>query len=395
MMRIRQRGNPTVYGEVSYSNVGGVCFVAKGTDVLSVPATWSCIADRKNAKDKDGNYPVSPTCHYDRVCKPDSSCFNDTGVNTKRWGATFFKAANYVYLNGSQNTLFSNPGQASAKPPNWDDEFALRAVQSITPSIRPAVQAPVEILELVTGWRGLLKPDFLADLVKGDLVRMASKGNLWYQFGIAPLVGAVKDVRSRLKTFEKDLNSFISHQGKPQKGFYREKISNTDPVQEIGAYHGSRMTVTSHKCTHTAVAIYRYTIPGIKQMSRDLRRLLALADMAGLGAWRGMLWELTPYSFVVDWFYKVGDWLSQFDKPFLDVDCVIEKFTVSSSQERRAKILWLSKLGAICATVGEVTEKLYWRVPWIPSTEWFGVREAGPLSVRKLLLGASLIGVRL
>lgn len=392
MMRIRQEGDPLTSGAtMGYSPPKGVCFTGTTLEV-SAPDNWKVISDKKNLK-KDDRYPSSPVLHYSRECKPDDKCFHDGGLNVKRWGRTFFKAINFVWIRNKDHALVQGP--IGAVPPNWDADFPLKAIKSITPRIRPAIQAPVEILELVTGWRSLLKPDLLSDFVKGDIVKGTSKGNLWYQFGVAPLIGSIKDTKARLKTFDKDLRAFVSHQGKPQKGFYREKFTITSTEEEVGVYDGSRMTPVSHKGTHTAVAIYRYTIPGIKNLSKDVRRLLALADMFDLGSPVGWAWELTPYSFVVDWFLSVGDWLSQFDKPFLDVDIVFDDFCVSSSQQREATISWLSKAGTWCADVGKLHEELYWRSPWVPSTEWFGIEAQGPLSVRKMLLGASLVGVRL
>jgi hypothetical protein len=111
-----------------------------------------------------------------------------------------------------------------------------------------------------------------------------------------------------------------------------------------------------------------------------------------------IVWNAIPFSFVIDWVLKVGDWLSQFDEGAFPVRltildaCVSRKFTLSCKflHKYTPSTAWTSSGGDF--TFGEVTQKIYERSVILPSDVMSSnaLPQWDNLSLRELALATSL-----
>lgn len=273
-----------------------------------------------------------------------------------------------------------------------DDAFNARAFQAMKPQIAPVVQAPVELREFITGWKALLKP-FRSG---SNIASKVGSTNLWWQFGVAPTIGAVQDVIKGLEDFEQRLRDFLEHQGKPLTTHYREvEVVPAETLIRINS------TVLPHRwsvvekheeyeVTRVATMSYSYTIVGIDDLSKEQVWLRAMGDLLGASRSLAMLWESTPWSFIVDWFFTVGDFLEQFDKPFLDTAVVVKDYCISAKATLNGSH-WMSRdfSGLVCGGTWCITT--YQRTRCLPNYSNFGIRESGNFGIRQFFLGLSLL----
>lgn len=125
------------------------------------------------------------------------------------------------------------------------------------------------------------------------VTKFAANNFLQWKYGWAPLMGDIHDGVEALKT-QLDLGMYISAR--------KTKVSNPRWDFEVGSQFGSPYTKVTGSGTHrTTVALWCSFKPDY---------WLAAAHKYGLDNPLGILWEVTPWSFVVDWLIPVGDLLT-------------------------------------------------------------------------------------
>jgi hypothetical protein len=135
---------------------------------------------------------------------------------------------------------------------------------------------------------------------------------------------------------------------------------------------------------------YTYTVPAAQRYKKDVIKLMAQADLFGLSSPIAMVWEMIPFSFVIDWFINVGDFLGQFDKPYLDTVVVVLDYCISIKATRELSVdqwrglsEWVQGYNVIINT--------YNRTRCIPDHSAFGIRQADHFGTKQFLLGLSLL----
>jgi hypothetical protein len=132
-------------------------------------------------------------------------------------------------------------------------------------------------------------------LSRGPLNIRSSAPSVWLelQYGWLPLVG---DVYTGLTQFYSRVESgyAIRARGRSTQNF-SEKIKFGN---DVGIVTFDDRTAAQARCLY----IIEYEVDNTQ---------LANLDDWGITNPALLAWELVPYSFVVDWFYPVGDWLSQ------------------------------------------------------------------------------------
>lgn len=124
---------------------------------------------------------------------------------------------------------------------------------------------------------------------------------LEYQYGWSPLMSDIKGSIDSLQKSDKSRDWVITVKGsklEKSSGFWDshpEKPSNTDALDYF----------TGTKSTRVGVFVRFDVIPD--------NTFLATVTSLGLTNPALLAWELVPYSFVVDWFLPIGDWLSAMD----------------------------------------------------------------------------------
>lgn len=273
-----------------------------------------------------------------------------------------------------------------------DTSFNARAFLGMKPGIAPAVQAPLELKEFVLGWRALLAPS----LKKPSIFSKAGNVNLWWQFGVAPTIGAIQDSIEGLKAFDRRLSDFLRLQGKPLVSHFCEVEEISDQSDITDEYTDAEF---SHKCwsesdkfkvTRVATMKYKYTIIDVEKYKKETIRLLALGDLFGVSRISAMAWEATPWSFVVDWFFTVGEFLEQFDKPFLDTSVEVLDYCISTKFRYNGRVYFSRGLQPR-QLVGTYSKKYYHRSRCLPDYQKFGIRESGNFGPRQFFLGLSLL----
>lgn len=332
-----------------------------------VPGTYKVIADEKPGFTRYGN------CYHRKVNVRDSSKL----VKGDQWSST----ANYALATADYLV-----------DPEPDSGFNSRAFTAMKPRIEPVIQAPVELREFVTGWKELLKPFGR----QRSLASKAGSANLWWQFGVAPTIGAVQDVINGLEGFERRLRDFLRHQGKELTTHYVE-------VDEVNAYTNTTGERTNpsegywkltqrfkeHKFVYTATMKYKYLILGLDGMSDTEIWLRAIGDLLGVSRILAMTWESTPWSFVVDWFFTVGDFLEQFDKPFLDTAVEVLDYCISTKVTQSSEVFFDRSEGPVLG--GTIYVSFYHRIRCLPDYSSFGIRTSDRFGPKQLLLSLSLL----
>lgn len=286
---------------------------------------------------------------------------------------------------------------------NWGN-FAQRAIEKMTPTLESGFSLGnflfelKEIKSLVKWWNsGRSYMDNLAN------------NTLNYSFGLRPFLMDLRNLAKGLYKFREKLAELKAGAGKLQVRHYSEETSylDGDTFLASGAmeYRGNWFVP---KCKWTATMVYTYQFPEIDKGLNDLYRLyvnentsteefLALLDSIGANLNPQIIWDAIPYSFVVDWFFNVGDWLRQWRRKWIEVALTIKDFGVSVkfpyhgyTEFRLAGFrpsAWLPR--------HEFFGSYYHRFPLKIDDRSFTVSQTGELTFRKFILGSLLIRQRL
>jgi len=194
--------------------------------------------------------------------------------------------------------------------------------------------------------------------------------HLAYSFGVKPLVDDIVALFKSLSGLQAKLAWFRKNQGKPVKVRFSKDLSKSNAPSGGVTYDGSferDETVIRHwSCWYRAHALIVYDTQKLSDLELALR---VLCRQVGLDSPLGMAWETTPYSFLVDWVFKVGDWLDQVDShitlpyTFLDVG-----WSVKVEEDRCVTYYWKFPKGSSMMTSHGVRRSRYYREPGIPAS---------------------------
>lgn len=156
---------------------------------------------------------------------------------------------------------------------------------------------------------------------------------LAYSFGIAPLIRDMKTVHNALRTLRRDMRAALKSSGKEVSihrsdfGSIRFELGGVDKgskVQVDNILWTLQASKVLRTCTVRGVRENRYNLKAFAEMDYLISRFVATGP-ASLG------WELTPFSFVVDWFVDLRNITDRLDnlltgryKKIRDV-CISEK----------------------------------------------------------------------
>lgn len=184
---------------------------------------------------------------------------------------------------------------------------------------RPGVQLGQDILEL-----GEIPKTILDLKSKVKSLRDLAHKHLAWEFGAAPLISDLRYIYHLQKNLQKRLEQLARDNGRPVRrrglittkstvGASTSSIPGVSLIPGIGWYdnrQGSILRVVSSdsglqtKAEYTFAARFRYWIPDIGE-DRWTRK--AEAALLGLNPSLSLLYQVTPWSWLVDWFSNVGD----------------------------------------------------------------------------------------
>lgn len=174
--------------------------------------------------------------------------------------------------------------------------------------------------------------DFLA---KGSFrkLRQYADAHLAWEFGIKPYLSDLEKLHGFLFSIKDRLAWLRKNQGKPVKVSFSKDVSSNFVRGKQGHATSSESewwTTPTIKVQYRAYALITYDLEALSDLELEARML---ARALGFDNPLGVVWEAIPYSFVIDWFLKVGDFLDNFVKKitlpykFLDVG-----YTVKASE---------------------------------------------------------------
>lgn len=222
-----------------------------------------------------------------------SSWFNDWVVDNVRGWDPAFTQDNPV------------PGQPT------NGEAATKAVKATNPS-RPVVDIPISIAEIVE-IPHLIKA--AGDKVKRELTysQKYARGNVYYHFAISPLISDL------LKSFE--FQRHFANRAMELKRLSKGGRGKTASVFSGSASNRWNATFQSSQSFLLREPVERVTqvrkwvfvpwIPGrlAPETDMDIRKA-AIKAVLGLDADFATMWELIPWSWLIDWFSNVGDYFA-------------------------------------------------------------------------------------
>jgi hypothetical protein len=196
-------------------------------------------------------------------------------------------------------------------PPGQDIsnvQYATAAAARTNPS-RPYVDVPVALLELGDVTR-LLRSSGESYLGWG--AKNLGNAHLANQFGIAPLVGDLH----RLLSFQDQLERRISEVNKlgGSRGLRRTVSaggwSNSETYSAVMQSNQAFWTDQVTRTTTESVRVHCRWLPTgpYASLSRPDRERLAFRSVLGLTVDHSTLWELIPWSWLIDWASNVGQY---------------------------------------------------------------------------------------
>jgi hypothetical protein len=141
-----------------------------------------------------------------------------------------------------------------------------------------------------------VKHTFTAGTTLGKL-KAAAKADLGYQFGIRPLVGDVIAAINVAKAIESHMKKLSRRNA--MSSFVVQKRSAPTPTGND--WIGTTTTTVSARCAAS------YDIS-------DTNVTLNILGYFGFTNIGSVAWELVPFSFVVDWFYNIGDAIERLER---------------------------------------------------------------------------------
>jgi hypothetical protein len=128
-------------------------------------------------------------------------------------------------------------------------------------------------------------------------------------------------------------------------------------------------------------------VPRIDSEYANIRGIL---DVLGLKANVSVVWDAIPFSFVVDWFLGVGNYLRSLDTDFLESVVTIHDFCSSVKTETSCDLSFAYSGGPV-KNVYTVSETEYKRLVHLPNASDFGIRSTGRYGTKQIVLSAALL----
>jgi len=218
----------------------------------------------------------------------------------------------------------------------YDEDFNSRAFAAMKPDLETSLSLSNFLVEL-TDVKHLLR--FFTKW-KGFTNKVA-EGHLSYKFGIKPFVGDVKTLWSVLTDHQTILDEFLARRGTLQTRHYSETVPLTETYTSWTNFLGVSYIKYRYKHTHeartTATMVYKFDCPYVDDYSHKLK---ALRDMLGLRLTASVIWEAIPFSFVVDWFWRVQDFLERFEEPLISSKVTVYDYCISHKSVQTSEREW-------------------------------------------------------
>lgn len=233
------------------------------------------------------------------------------------------------------------------------------------------------------------------------LVVELAKTNLITEYGLKTLYSDIQALHKAMSAVADECIRFKTMSQKPLVAHYSTSLPDVDSswstVPTVDASRGTWLSPKTHSTyeyvvnsvKYTATMRYKYDLP------KGGNRLLALGsllDILGVNYNPRIVWDAIPYSFVVDWFLKVGEFLDQFKTRMVEPDVRILSFGHSIKYNVRILVDKTWSGGCIPGGTHRVctySADVYHRFPTVPA--FYRAAQLGAFNIKKPVMGLSLL----
>lgn len=289
----------------------------------------------------------------------------------------------------------SSPSFAGAPSEAELDQFNARAFDAMRPSLEQSLNLTNFLLELCD-IKSLLKL-FRRHAADRNLLQMiagkGAEGHLTWSFAVKPFISDASEIYRQLTNYQAIIDDFLERRGKIQKRYYREvSLDETSEDTVWGNWTNWVIRRVKSKYTMTATMTYTYTAPDLDTLSDQMK---AFRDITGLRFTAANVWEAIPFSFVVDWFFRIGDWLENFQEPLIRTQVTVIDYSIAYKlveDEVRTYYGIASCLGPeVSQVVSKSNRKQYKRRRCLPNASpgYFSIT-SGQFGLKQLALSGSM-----
>lgn len=258
-------------------------------------------------------------------------------------------------------------------------------------AMKPSLETPLSLTQFLAEIRDLKRLFKMWDSRHGWIANV-SGAHLGYQFGWKQLVRDIKQMIMLVVNYSERLDDFLARANTVQRRYYMQHLDPVDfatkAATDNNGYAHVEHSAKILSAEYRAVMVYDYDVPDLAMPELQRRALL---DSLGLDLKPSTIWNLIPFSFVVDWFLNVSLFLSSRERDWLEPALTIRHFSHSVKYLFEGEIK-ASYRGGSLWWVDRYSGTGYRRWSQIPSIGTT-IGSTG-FSTGRLAIGASLLGVR-
>jgi len=178
----------------------------------------------------------------------------------------------------------------------------------------------------------------------GDRARALADERLAHVYGTRLFIADVRTLFTILCRWKQNADKFLSNNGKLRRSLKAPIIAHyqtgsvTTPWPLLGVSPSLIGMVTDIDVEFHATLAYTVNVPELKGF---LARLAQLSDSFGVRLDAGIVWDAIPYSFVVDWFINMSEWLhSNWSRDWYRMDVKLCEFCHSAKIKETRQLYW-------------------------------------------------------
>lgn len=216
-----------------------------------------------------------------------------------------------------------------------------------------------------------------------------ANAHLWYSFGLKPLVSDIKALVSVVRKLHDRIVWFRKNEGSPVRVRFSKDLSQAlcpAPIKGSDVSGTWATRTTSFRARYQAHATVRYRTELLSDLELKTRTLVRAFGLDNPIEWA---WERIPYSFVIDWFLKVGNFIENIG-PHITIPCdIIDCGWAIKIEETRDFTAWRYKPYHTSSEMRywQASTKTYHREPGLPVSFSMVTNDPG---LSQLALGISL-----
>ena len=340
------------------------------------------------------------------------------------WPTEVFGEVAYPYGTASSPDLKLKPlwtekpgGFRYVNDPPDLDTLIEDSVQAMLPGIKQGMSAINNYLELkdfstlgstaskIALVGKLLKKRKYGKKTLRHILHASADSYLQLQFNFLPLLSDIANTGKLLAALRPKITRILNEERIPRYHHFRRDVGYLyeDSIRSTGkrptllasdanldgSYYQTR-TVSHTECMFHASMKYSYTLNSWERTNTTIASYL---DAVGVNFNPAIIWNAMPWSFVVDWFLNVSQFLDALKGRLLEPRCVIHDYCWSIRVKRRidcdigVNISGFFTRGTV-VPVSRITEEAYKRQPHVPDI--FRALRVSGLSLKEFSLAGAL-----